>query len=1446
MRILRPVGRIWTILLGITVVGLLLGLALRVLVPLAPWLARPTLIAITPAPGEADVVPRSSISLRFSLPMNRRSVEAALQIDPPTSGVLRWNVDATELVFQPQLSLTPATSYTVSLSPTALGRWWQPMQPALPARFRTARLPSVVSALPGGGGVASTAPLALVFSQAMVDPQAVGQAATLPVLIDPPLPVAANWLDDRTVLLQPLQRMRPATSYTATLSPLLTDVRGIPLEQEVRWSWATAWPELLDRTPANEARQVGPRTPLTLTLAAPVELEQLRTALSITPAVDGTLVASTTVSGTQVITFTPTTGWATNQSYRVALANASFPSWRFTTSPEPGIVSLFPGQGQVLPADQALRLRFSTPMDLASLQANLQIEPPVGPFEMEVNAAEVRLLPRLAPSSSYTITIGADARDRNGTPLGTDYTLNLRTAPAAASLAIPAATERVVSLPISRTATIAISYTNLSALDLALYRLDEATLVRVLNFGANEWNDFRPERYGLQMQERWRVALNAAPDQALQATLPISQSDSPALLPGAYYLRARTSEGPRADLVVLVQPLLLGITTHNQATLVWAVDQAGQPAINQAITLYNGNAPIAIGNTGADGLYRASLPLGVDPANLLAVAANDAGIVRQRWLNRSPTLPASYASLLLPERTSYQAGESIVLSGFARRIDASGNVAMPLVGSPCRLQLRPLVAPTGAESGAIQSGSCSIDSVTGIVSASLLLDSERSPGSYLLRSTVGDSDRAYLVQVTPPFTTSDLLLTTTQIGTDQVELQATVAGTALANAAVQWQLHLVPLANILPTAGGAFNQQALPPITSNSGQGRTGFDGRLVIPLPQVLTRTMAYALDIVVHEAGGETGFVSTSGRLAGQNLQLGLRLPARALTSADLPQLQLSARDEGGAPRPNATISVALYRGSAVVGPPTLERRARTDSNGTASLELVQLTPGEYQVVARLDGAEVRDTLFVTRPGFINWNNLPGEVTLVPDRERYQIGDVARLLVTSPAPTGTALLSISRGTGTTAEVISVRAGTLLTVTITPDMAPTTRVGLLLTGEASLRSGEALLAVDAPPPALLGSLSAERATLPGGTSLPITFTAVTTSQVLFSIAPAESAPAQADLATMLRAGYRPPQGLARSRLPEDRSALELPQERLEPALGEPLLLLLEPQTLPAGQPLETMLPMPSEAGRWRITAYAAAENDRFLASSVLVTTTSRLRSSLHLPTLLRQGDRAIVALDLSNPGGEAQELSVQLNSNGAQVAFSTPARRQVRIGAGEQQQLTWEISAGSTLTATIALLLEQADWQREAFSSQLAISPRSETATSAAPGLAVVSQNYRDPLSGALLDPARLEQGQLVQIETTLIAAQPLSEVAVSVTLPGALRRMQVLTTPDFMVEELATNDLVYRAEELPAGMYQLGYLARVVAAGDYAAPGPEVRFGNSAVVGKAFQVTVQVGGRE
>jgi dipeptidyl aminopeptidase/acylaminoacyl peptidase len=99
--------------LRIAIVSLALALATAALVAMAPRL--PAIRVVAQGPTGDAVSAGSSIQLTFERPMDRRSVERAFALDPPTPGSFSWR--GQQLSFRPDAPLQPGSSYTVTLSP---------------------------------------------------------------------------------------------------------------------------------------------------------------------------------------------------------------------------------------------------------------------------------------------------------------------------------------------------------------------------------------------------------------------------------------------------------------------------------------------------------------------------------------------------------------------------------------------------------------------------------------------------------------------------------------------------------------------------------------------------------------------------------------------------------------------------------------------------------------------------------------------------------------------------------------------------------------------------------------------------------------------------------------------------------------------------------------------------------------------------------------------------------------------------------------------------------------------------------------------------------------------------------------------------------------------------------------------------------------------------------
>ncbi|MCU0645415.1 MAG: N-acetylmuramoyl-L-alanine amidase, partial [bacterium] len=75
----------------------------------------PYIVSTTPANGDTNVPGWNDIIINFSRKMNRATVEALFQTNPPAIGKFFWQSDDKKMTFRPD-SLLPLTNYTITIS----------------------------------------------------------------------------------------------------------------------------------------------------------------------------------------------------------------------------------------------------------------------------------------------------------------------------------------------------------------------------------------------------------------------------------------------------------------------------------------------------------------------------------------------------------------------------------------------------------------------------------------------------------------------------------------------------------------------------------------------------------------------------------------------------------------------------------------------------------------------------------------------------------------------------------------------------------------------------------------------------------------------------------------------------------------------------------------------------------------------------------------------------------------------------------------------------------------------------------------------------------------------------------------------------------------------------------------------------------------------------------
>ncbi len=1405
MRRLSSLAHIWTIGLGVVTLMLFLTLLVRVAVPAIPWLQRPTVQMMSPSDGAIDVISRRSIDITFSQPMNRSSVEQALNISPATAGTFSWSDDARVLRFLPQTSLATGVTYTVQIGTGALGRWWQPLDQPVRMAFTTARSPSLVSAFPDTAAVSPDTPIMLVFSQPMVTIEKLGLPVdALPLQIEPPVQGEARWIDTDTLLFRPDQPFLADTHYRAALQPL-SDVRGIALDQPFSWDWTTQATTLIARVPAANDRWVAPRQPLVMTFRNALDPATLQDRLVITPTITGDLTATMQLSGTQVVTFTPTVDWQPDQTYMVGFAldthvdanhsegrqtgvstSPARISWSFATAPRPALAGRFPGEGQLLPRGQSVRLIFRTPMDADALKAGLTVQPPVDDIQVSVSDTEVRLLADWQPATAYTLTLAASIVDRNGTALAQDYRLNFLTDSALPALQLPDLVGYVVSMPTNQPSVLTVEHTNLSALDLSLYALDEATLLRTLSFNTEAWNDFQPERYNQPLLRTWRVPLNDPRDQPVQEQVRIGTTEQAALDTGAYYLLIRSPEGVRSDAILIVSDVELALKQSDKQVLVWAIDLiTGEPLVDLPLTLYRGDEVVARSQTDGNGVWQIRHPQrSGGPPYLVIAGGPQPAVVSSAWrLQTEPDTadPAEYQAALVTNRPTYAPGETIRVGGYVRQIAPDGSLALPTSHTELELTLQPVngIMPDAPYIRLTLPAS-------GVVSSSLVLDADIPPGQYLVQGTVEQTSVQIPIRVFAVDAPLHVQFGTAQdditnsTGMVMLPLEITSADRPVGGAQVTWNSQALPIPADVPVDSDAlasFHFGSPAPINVQpfvqSGSGQSDAAGRFMLPLASLstLTQTLQYEITVDVTEPGGLTRQVTTVTTVSPPGPHVGLHLPSRIVTVDERAVVDVLALDRSGFPVTDARIDVDLFRREWL--PPSsptvylqvrdtivLTRRALTDDQGRAELRLPLLSAGEYYLVARSEQQQSSATLWVTASGYSGWSDEGTQVALVADQDVYRVGETARLLVALPDPQASVLLSRTQGDQFDAEVYALRAGQILEMAITPDMAPTVDIGVLVASAvangqvAPIRAGSTQLRVLDDPPGLTTVLELDQQSYLPGTTATVTITTrnqagrgVSANLLLAVTGYADSVSGDALPPTPpLMFDFARPSRL----ITAAGSVIRTTLTRSEPVAPRTLL-----HTTSAGVParvsrevfwnanlrtgsdgtLVVQIPLPTEAGTWHMWAYATRGATLFDKSYARLSAVPSLLIEPVFPPILRIGDTTRGAFHVHNTAPISQEVRATLSAVGLTLLDNTGTTQIQPILPGSVQTFAWDLLA-SGKSVSSANLPARATLQFDAESStgdrvSTSISPALAPATALSVETHTVEMT--DPLSHSL-----------------------------------------------------------------------------------------------------------------
>jgi hypothetical protein len=502
---------------------LALAVGLTVIVPAVRSAGEvsPQVIDTTPMRGE-ELPIEGAITFYFDQAMDRGSVEAALQTQPTLSGTFTWADDRT-LAFKPSAALTRATEYTFRVAETAKNTAGTPLKSLFTLRLRTIGFLAVAQVVPADDAreVEANSTITVIFNRPVVPLLPVEEMSKLPspIRIDPPTEGAGEWVGTSIYTFKPTRPLVGGTTYVVTVPKGLTDVTGSVLSDDVRISFRTIAPAVVEIQPEHQSTGRLRDQKVTVVFSQPMERTSTEAAFSLQGRVDGQQTGR--VTGTFAwtddnlrFTFTPdalldyATLYEVNVDPAIARSDTNArlgttPPSRFGTIPTPQLVETWPKNGDLEARAAGVQFTFSGPMDFKDFAKRVTVDPPPGlKFEDETytnwnGTTTFNVGFSQEPSTDYTITLDTTGLvDKYGTPVqlnrnsrvyevigANQIRIRFRTPPYPPEADLKTGGPIGLYSAYSPTTRVYSTHRNINRIDLSLYSVPAPDLVRILGDG---------------------------------------------------------------------------------------------------------------------------------------------------------------------------------------------------------------------------------------------------------------------------------------------------------------------------------------------------------------------------------------------------------------------------------------------------------------------------------------------------------------------------------------------------------------------------------------------------------------------------------------------------------------------------------------------------------------------------------------------------------------------------------------------------------------------------------------------------------------------------------------------------------------------------------------------------------------------------------------------------
>ncbi|MFL5386840.1 MAG: alpha-2-macroglobulin family protein [Longimicrobiaceae bacterium] len=937
-------------------------------------------------------------------------------------------------------------------------------------------------------------------------------ARAVPVRLTPQPPGRWRWIDVRTLRFEPEGRLPMATEFTVEVPAGTVSAAGRRLEEAVRWTFSTASPHALGSWPHQGPtvrdpllfvvfdQRVDPaavlhvvrvragrrEVPVRLATDAEVAADSAVRALAaaapagrwvafraVRPLPGGTEIRVEVGPGTPSAEGARTTPWVQQWTFE------TYGPLRLEQRGCGGRSECRPGTPFVFGFNNPL-----APLDSAAALALVRVEPALPGMRVEVSGTMLMVFGQGQTGTRYTVRVDGRLRDVFGQALGKAVTQRARvgepypglSGPSGMMVLDPAGPPRI-----------------------SVFSHDHARLrVRLHRVGPEHWPAFirrgiyRPEDGGPAplpgVEAEARVlSIDAPPGELTESSIDLT----PALREGVgqVLVAVEAQDGPpgprRQSVYFWVQATRIGLTAFVGPDLVgWASSLVdGRPLAGARLSL-GPDGPAA--TTNADGVATLTLPA-QDPADAMLVGrlgADVAFLPRERagavfgwrqWTHQETS--DALAWYAFTDRNLYRPGEEVRFKGWVRLLARSAGGVRLVPGAPDSVRYV-VLAPGGNElaRGSLPltplggfDGVVRVPPGTSLGWGSVRLSLPRGPGTW------GDGSVSFQVQEfrRPEYqvaASADPGPHFVRGSADVTARAAYFSGGGLPGAPVRWSVTSAPTFFAPPgwdrwsfgadERGGANRvtrrEHALEGTTDATGAHHLRLDFLSADPPRSYAVSATATVEDVNRQAWTSSTGLlVHPAAVFVGLRTERGWLEPGRPLV------VDVVAVDVSGRPVPGRALDVRAERLEWRRGergweevPGDEQRCAATSTRDPASCSFRTTGGGRYVVTAATTDAEgraARSTLgvWVAGAAFRQPDQAQAAaVEIVPDREQYQPGDTASLLLRLPFAPARGVLTVRRNGVERTQPIQGDGPTLaVRVPIGEDDIPNLHVGVSVTG---------------------------------------------------------------------------------------------------------------------------------------------------------------------------------------------------------------------------------------------------------------------------------------------------------------------------------------------------------------------------------------------------------------